>query len=127
MGLIYFFGILSLVLIFVAIKNFIKPDVEGYKTRNRHLEDKWGSKTDKELIKSIRKNMLIILVFSFILLGISICTIAKDLSSPYSRNTNSNNSTISEKQMNELGYYKENGAWNYEGGDAGQNDGVAGD
>ena len=39
----------------------------------------------------------------------------------------SNNSTVNEEQMNDLGYYKENGKWNYEGGDAGQNDGVSGD
>jgi hypothetical protein len=35
--------------------------------------------------------------------------------------------TYSEKQMKDLGYVKENGKWNYEGGDAGQNDGISGD
>ena len=33
----------------------------------------------------------------------------------YSHSNTSNKNSVSEKQMNDLGYYKENGKWNFEG------------
>ena len=109
-------------LIYLKMKDYKNPDIENWKSGNMVNEPKWRSKSDEEL-KKLAKRDDIIFIFEFVFFIVLTLTIYTVII----KNSSTTTSTVEEQQLNDLGYYKEDGKWNYEGGDAGQNDGKAGD
>lgn len=118
-------------IIYGAVSNIRKPNVEQWKVLNEKIKYKWENKTDEQIIKDIKRNNTLTAFFSTAIIVFTIfiyvILVVEFRDSPSVSYEQSPRQKIDEKQMNDLGYYKENGKWNYEGGDAGQNDGVAGD
>ena len=123
------------VICFIIATILICYSIAVLKNPKKDLEKlKLANPTNKRINEMTEKKLVINTILTLIcgIMFVVFCGMCMyyAVTNDYTNKARTNNSTvngISEKQMNDLGYVKENGKWNYEGGDAGQNDGVAGD
>ena len=105
-----------------------------YPERFYQMMQKYNTMTSPKTksIKDIKRGGLICIFLGILLLVVALFSVGFGFKSIISSTYDSPPSKVESKPvdedtMNDLGYYKENGKWNYEGGDAGQNDGRSGD
>lgn len=114
----------GIILVLSAVNGFKHAEESVEQLRKQDITHKRNPITMQTYKKL--QYFLLVLGMLFFVSGITIMVIGIKFVHPYHFPSHSE-PTVTEKQMNDLDYVNEGGKWNYEGGDAGQNDGRSGD